>query len=362
VNTLVRKHGGRTRGRGRAAAGVAIHPADGLVEIDDEIEEDDLHNILDGIHSAMPSDEISSPHQDEDEEEEEEDEEERPVRRVREVRNRAEDFADEWMRLGGKAPLLSPSRELVLAHRVEHGDEAAKEELINANVRLVASVARKYMGRGLPLEDLMQEGLIGLMRAIDKYNYRKGYRFSTYATHWIRQAITRALANQGRSIRLPAHVVDAIGRVTRVREELFHKLGRMPTRIELAEGAGVTEKKLLHLLKSAAQPVSLEAPVGAEGEARLGDFVPAGEESAPAERAFKYLVKEELEHALNTLNPREKEVLVLRFGLYDEEPHTLEETGRRLHITRERARQIEAKAMEKLRRPHTVGRLAASMN
>lgn len=362
MTTLVKKHGGRPRGRGKSAAtAVGIHPPDLLNEFE-ETAGDDLESLLDGIHEALPHDEVvvADPH-DEDEEEEEDDEE-KPVRRVREVRNRAEDFADEWMRLGGKAPLLTAARELTLAHRVEHGDETAKEELINANVRLVASVARKYMGRGLPLEDLMQEGIIGLMRAIEKYNYRKGYRFSTYATHWIRQAITRALANQGRSIRLPAHVVDAIGRVTRVREELFHKLGRMPTRIELAEGAGVTEKKLLHLLKSAATPVSLEAPVGAEGEARLGDFVQAGEESSPSERAFTYLVKEELEHALNTLNPREKEVLVLRFGLYDEEPHTLEETGRRLHITRERARQIESKAMEKLRRPHTVGRLASSMS
>ena len=155
--------------------------------------------------------------------------------------------------------------------------------------------------------------------------------------------------------------MDAIGRVTRIREELFHKHGRMPTKMELAEAAGITEKKLIHLLRSAAQPVSLEAPVGAEGEARLGDFVPAGEESAPSTRAFKYLVKEELEHALNTLNPREKEVLILRFGLYDEEPHTLEETGKCLHITRERARQIESKAMEKLRKPHTVGRLATAL-
>lgn len=271
------------------------------------------------------------------------------------------DIPDIWMMKGGKAPLLSPAQEIVLAKRVERGDRQAREELLNANVRLVASVARRYLGRGLPLEDLMQEGMIGLIRAIEKYNYRKGYRFSTYATHWIRQAVSRALANQGRSIRLPAHVVDAIGRVGRVKDELFHKFGRLPTRLEVAEAAGMTEKKLSQLLKNAAHPVSLEAPIGPEGESRLGDFLQADDESSPTGRAFRHLVHEELEHALNTLAPREKEVICLRYGLGDEDPHTLEETGRRLHITRERARQIEGKAMEKLRHVHVVGRLRESV-
>ncbi len=263
------------------------------------------------------------------------------------------DLADVWTMKSGKTPLLTPAQEIVLAKRVEHGDSKAKEELLNANVRLVASVARRYLGRGLPLEDLMQEGMIGLMRAIEKYNYRKGYRFSTYATHWIRQAVSRALANQGRSIRLPAHVVDAISRVARVRDELFQKLGRLPTRVEVAEAANMPEKKLVHLLRSAAHPVSLEAPIGESGESRLGDFIPAGAESSPVDRIFQTLVHEELERALNAhLTPREKDVLSLRYGLGDEDPHTLEETGRCLHITRERARQIESKALEKLRHVH----------
>lgn len=270
--------------------------------------------------------------------------------------------ADMWTLRSGKAPLLTASQELVLAKRIEHGDHHAKEELLERNIRLVASVARRYLGRGLPLEDLMQEGIIGLMRAIEKYNYRKGYRFSTYATHWIRQAVSRSLANQGRSIRLPAHVVDSIGRIVRVREELFQRLGRPPTRLEVAEAAGITEKKLLLLLRSAAQPVSLDAPVGPEGDARLGDFIQADEDSSPSDRAFRYLVHDELEHALKSLTPREREVIMLRYGLFGLEPHTLEETGRQLHITRERSRQIEAKAMEKLKRHHTSGRLAEALS
>lgn len=277
-------------------------------------------------------------------------------RSARETRG-PDDIPDLWMLKSGKTPLLTAAREITLAKRVEQGDRAAAEELVNANVRLVAAVARRYVGRGLPLEDLIQEGLIGLMRAVEKYNYRKGYRFSTYATHWIRQAISRALANQGRSIRLPAHVVDTLSRVSRIREDLFHRLGRPPTRAELAEAAGLTEKKLMQLFRSAAQPLSLETPVGPEGAGRLGDFLPAGEESSPSDRAFRYMVHEELERALNTLTPREKEVIILRYGLGGDEPQTLEETGRRLRITRERARQIEVKAMEKLRRPHTAQRL-----
>src|SRR5258708_26719136 len=228
------------------------------------------------------------------------------------------------MMKGGKSPLLTPAQEIVLAKRVERGDHKAREEWLNANVRLVASVARRYMGRGLPLEDLMQEGIIGLLRAIEKYNYRKGYRFSTYATHWIRQAVSRSLANQGRSIRLPAHVVDSIGRIVRVRQELFQRLGRPPTRLEVADAAGITEKKLLLLLRSAAQPVSLDSPVGPEGDARLGDFIPADEESSPSDRVFRYLVHDELEHALKSLTPREREVIMLPYGLFGLDPHTFE--------------------------------------
>jgi len=267
------------------------------------------------------------------------------------------DFPDIWTMRGGKAPLLSATQEIALAQRVERGDQHAREELLEANIRLVASVARRYQNRGLPLEDLMQEGIIGLIRAIEKYNYRKGYRFSTYATHWIRQAVSRALANQGRSIRLPAHVVDSLVRIGRIREELLHKSGRTPTRSELAEAAGLTEKKLIQLLRNAAQPVSLESPVGAEGDSSIGDFMTASPEHSPAETAMRGLVSETLECALNTLTPREKEVITLRFGLANEDPHTLEQAGKRMSITRERARQIEFKAMEKLRHASVSGQL-----
>jgi RNA polymerase primary sigma factor len=276
--------------------------------------------------------------------------------------NDPHDIPDPWVISTGKTPLLTPNQEIRLARRVEQGDARAREELVNANVRLVASVARRFLGRGLPLEDLMQEGMIGLIRAVEKYNYRKGYRFSTYATHWIRQAISRALANQARSIRLPAHVVDAISRIARIRAELYQSLNRPPTRQELAEAVGMTEKRLIQILRSAAQPLSLQSPVGEEGESQLGDFLRAGEESSPSDHVFRYLVREELERALNTLTPREKDVLILRYGLNEEDPHTLEETGRRLRITRERVRQIEAKALMKLRHSQTAGRLKEAVS
>jgi RNA polymerase primary sigma factor len=356
--------------RGRAAArAAALDPLDETREVDSDYLETLLHDYGEeaatvrppvAVHEegeyavhAVHADHVDD-HVDSDDHAEEDS---RRKERADEEHGYHGDIPDMWMMRGGKAPLLTSAQEIILAKRVERGDQKAREELLDANVRLVASVARRYLGRGLTLEDLMQEGMIGLIRAIEKYNYRKGYRFSTYATHWIRQAVSRALANQGRSIRLPAHVVDAIGRIARVREELFQKLGRLPTRPEVAEAAGITEKKLIQLLKNAAHPVSLESPVGEEGESRLGDFIPATDDTSPTNRVFKHLVIEELERALNTLTPREKEVVVLRFGLGEEDPHTLEETGRQLHITRERARQIEAKALEKLRHAHVASRL-----
>lgn len=280
----------------------------------------------------------------------------------RPVRRRREEPVDIWMLTSGKAPLLSHQQEEQLAFRIEQGDRAAREELLNANVRLVASIARRYQNRGLPLDDLMQEGLIGLLRAIEKYNYRKGYRFSTYATHWIRQAVTRAIANQSRCIRLPAHVVDAIGRITRVREDLVNRLGRVPTRLEVAREAGITEKKLALLIRSIPQPVSLDAVVGDDGDTSLGDFLPASEETSPTERLLRYLAREEIARALDVLTDREREVIVLRFGLDSSEPRTLEETGRELRITRERARQIEAKALEKLRHACAAGHILETVN
>jgi len=286
---------------------------------------------------------------------------ERGVARRHRVPDRSAEMLDFWAVKAGKTSLLTSAQEVRLAKRIEQGDSAAREHMVNANVRLVASVARRYMGRGLPLEDLMQEGTIGLLRAVEKYNYRRGYRFSTYATHWIRQAISRGLANQGRSIRLPAHVIDAISRLHRVREQLREDLGRAPTREELAVAAGVTEKKLMQLIRCAAQPVSLEAPITEDGELRVGDLLPAGEESSPAERAFHYRVREEVDIALSALTVRERDVITLRYGLGDDDPLTLEETGRRLSITRERARQIEGKALEKLRHSSVGERLSEAI-
>jgi RNA polymerase primary sigma factor len=360
-----------TRGRARShTTRKAVDPLDEGRELDVSYLEGLLHDLgeTDEPVSAVSATPLLVVHEEEDHDEHHDD----PEHEAEEAHDDHEahssyggmhgELQDIWMMKGGKAPLLTPAQEIVLAKRVERGDHKAREELLNANVRLVASVARRYLGRGLPLEDLMQEGMIGLIRAIEKYNYRKGYRFSTYATHWIRQAVSRSLANQGRSIRLPAHVVDAIGRVARVKDDLFQKLGRLPTRAEVAEAAGLPEKKLIQLLKNAVHPVSLDSPIGAEGESRLGDFIPAGDESSPSDRVFRYLVHEELEHALNTLAPREKEVISLRYGLGDEDPHTLEETGRRLHITRERARQIEGKALEKLRHVHVSARLREAVS
>ncbi len=257
----------------------------------------------------------------------------------------------------GKGALLSPCQEMILAKRVERGDRTAKDALVNANMRLVTSIAQRYQGRGLPMEDLMQEGAIGLMHAVDKFNWRKGFRFSTYATHWIRQSIMRAIANSGRNIRLPAYVVDTIGRVARIRGELENSLGRHPSRAELAQAAEMSEEQLSQLLQSMVEPVSLDTPMGTEGERSLAEFVPAEESQGPFARVFRHAVRDEVGRALKSLTPREQDVLRLRFGLEGREPHTLEEVGKALHITRERARQLESQALEKLRGNRAGARL-----
>lgn len=262
---------------------------------------------------------------------------------------------------GGKTALLTPCQEIVLARRIEKGDHAAKDMLINSNLRLVTSIAQRYQGRGLPMEDLMQEGIIGLIRAADKYNWRRGFRFSTYATHWIRQTIMRAIANSGRSIRLPAYIVDTIGRLARIRGELENTLGRRPTRAELAKAAGMSERQLTDLLQSMVEPISLETPLGESDERRLAEIIPAEENQSPAARVFRRAINEELGRAIKTLTPREQEVLRLRFGLEGSEPHTLEEVGRALHITRERARQLEMQSLEKLRGSHAGERLRQTL-
>ncbi|HSV72229.1 MAG TPA: sigma-70 family RNA polymerase sigma factor [Chthonomonadales bacterium] len=265
-------------------------------------------------------------------------------------RRRLDDYTmPEWARGGSRTALLTHDEEIGLAKRVEQGDASAREHLVTANVRLVASVARRYAGRGLTMDDLMQEGTIGLLRAIDKFNYRKGYRFSTYATHWIRQAISRGLANQARAIRLPAHVIDAIGRVQRAASTLRSRLGREPTMPEVAKECDLPERRVAALLRHAVQTVSLEAAITDAGDLRLGEILHADRDTGPAERALQTAVRDGIDHALLELAPRERAVIELRFGLTGREPMTLAETGRVLHITRERARQIEAKALTKLR-------------
>jgi RNA polymerase primary sigma factor len=271
------------------------------------------------------------------------------------------DISSSMLQPAGKTALLTPCQEIILARRIEAGDRVAKESLINSNIRLVASVAQKYQGRGLPMEDLIQEGIIGLIRASDKFNWRRGYRFSTYATHWIKQTILRAIANSGRSIRLPAYVVDTIGRVARVRGELESTLGRQPSRGELAHAACMTEDQLTDLLQSIVDPVSLDAPIGEEGDRRLSEILPSEEHQSPSARVFRHAIHQELSRALKSLTPREQDVLTLRFGLNGSEPHTFESVGKALHITRERARQLELQALEKLRGNHAGAMLKETL-
>ena len=262
---------------------------------------------------------------------------------------------------GGRTVLLTPCQEIILARRIEKGDNRAKETLIESNLRLVTSIAQRYQGRGLAMEDLMQEGVIGLIRAADKFNWRRGFRFSTYATHWIRQTISRAIANSGRSIRLPAYIVDTISRLTRVRSELEASLHRTPSRAELAQAAGMSETQLTDLLQRIAEPASLDAPLSADGDRQLAEIIPSDEAQGPSARVFKRAVQQEISRALKSLSPREQQVLELRFGLNGFEPHTLEAVGKALHITRERARQLETQSLEKLRGNNAGERLKQTL-
>ncbi|HBT49957.1 MAG: RNA polymerase sigma factor [Caldanaerobacter subterraneus] len=251
----------------------------------------------------------------------------------------------------GKIPLLTPEEEIELAKRIEQGDEEAKKRLIEANLRLVVSIAKRYVGRGMLFLDLIQEGNLGLLKAVEKFDYRKGYKFSTYATWWIRQAITRAIADQARTIRIPVHMVETINKLIRVQRQLLQELGREPTPEELAKEMGMPEEKVREILKIAQEPVSLETPIGEEEDSHLGDFIPDEDAPAPAEAAAYTMLKEQLMDVLDTLTPREEKVLRLRFGLDDGRARTLEEVGKEFNVTRERIRQIEAKALRKLRHP-----------
>jgi RNA polymerase primary sigma factor len=262
----------------------------------------------------------------------------------------------QYLRDIGKVPLLNAAQEIELAQKAEKADESAKHRLISANLRLVVSIAKKYVGRGMSLLDLIEEGNIGLMRAVEKYDWRRGYKFSTYATWWIRQAITRAIADQARTIRIPVHMVETINRFNRTQRRLMQELGREPTPEEVAEVLGIDPSKAREIVKVSQEPTSLATPVGDEDDSQLGDFI-ADEGLKPDEQATRELLKDQLEEVLDTLSPREKRVLQLRFGLEDGKQRTLEEVGREFGVTRERIRQIEAKAVRKLKHPTRAKKL-----
>ena len=251
----------------------------------------------------------------------------------------------------GKVPLLTAEEEIEIAKQLEAGDESAKQKLAEANLRLVVSIAKRYVGRGMLFLDLIQEGNLGLIKAVEKFDYRKGFKFSTYATWWIRQAITRAIADQARTIRIPVHMVETINKLIRISRQLLQEYGREPTPEEIAREMGISEAKVREIIKIAQEPVSLETPIGEEEDSHLGDFIPDEDAPAPAEAASFALMKEQLMDVLDTLTPREEKVLRLRFGLDDGHQRTLEEVGKEFNVTRERIRQIEAKALRKLRHP-----------
>jgi RNA polymerase primary sigma factor len=257
----------------------------------------------------------------------------------------------------GRVPLLSADDEIDLAKRIENGDEEAKRRLAEANLRLVVSIAKRYVGRGMLFLDLIQEGNMGLIKAVEKFDYNKGYKFSTYATWWIRQAITRAIADQARTIRIPVHMVETINKLIRVSRQLLQELGREPSPEEIAEKMELTPDKVREILKIAQEPVSLETPIGEEDDSHLGDFIEDQDALAPSDAAAYELLKEQLEDVLDTLTDREENVLRLRFGLDDGRTRTLEEVGKVFGVTRERIRQIEAKALRKLRHPSRSKRL-----
>ena len=257
----------------------------------------------------------------------------------------------------GNVPLLSTEEEIELAKRVEEGDEAAKKKLTEANLRLVVSIAKKYVGRGMPFLDLIQEGNMGLMKAVDKFDYSKGYKFSTYATWWIRQAITRGIADTGRTIRVPVHMVETINKTLRMTRTLLQELGREPTPEEVADRLNVPVSRVREVLKISRDPVSLDTPIGEEDDSHLGDFIEDDSALSPADSAAFSMLREELNTALESLTDRERQVVELRFGLRDGRARTLEEVGREFNVTRERIRQIEAKALRKLRHPSRSKRL-----
>ena len=266
-------------------------------------------------------------------------------------RGSAEDPVRMYLKEIGRIPLLSSEEEIELAKRMEMGDEEAKKKLSEANLRLTVSIAKRYSGRGMQFLDLRQEGNLGLIKAVEKFDYRKGYKFSTYATWWIRQSITRAIADQARTIRIPVHMVETMNRVNRTSRRLLQEYGREPTPEEIAVTMNLPVERILEVSKISQEPVSLETPIGEEEDSHLGDFIQDEHVPVPSEEAAHTLLREQLEEVMDTLSDREQKVLALRFGLEDGKPHTLEEVGRDFQVTRERIRQIEAKALRKLRHP-----------
>ena len=262
-----------------------------------------------------------------------------------------------YLREIGRVPLLSPEEEIDLAIRIMDGDTAAKKRLSEANLRLVVSIAKRYLGRGMQFLDLIQEGNLGLIKAVEKFDYTKGFKFSTYATWWIRQAITRAIADQARTIRIPVHMVETINKVKRARSQLLHETGHEPSPEDIAEALDMQEDKVRVILRVAQDPVSLETPIGEEEDSHLGDFIPDEEAMAPDDAVSNIMLKKQIEEVLSTLTPRETKVIQLRYGLLDGRTRTLEEVGSEFGVTRERIRQIEAKAIRKLRHPNRSNKL-----
>ena len=275
----------------------------------------------------------------------------RQLKITKSITNRESASLDKYLQEIGREELVSPEEEVELAQRIRKGDQRALEKLTRANLRFVVSVAKQYQNQGLSLPDLINEGNLGLIKAVEKFDYTKGYKFSTYATWWIRQAITRSIADQARTIRIPVHMVETITKVKKVSSQLLHENGHEPTPQEIADRLGITVDRVREILRISQDPVSLETPIGEEEDSHLGDFIPDEDAPAPAEAASRTLLKEQLSEILGTLTPREEKVLRLRFGLEDGRPRTLEEVGKEFDVTRERIRQIEAKALRKLRHP-----------
>ena len=313
---------------------------------------DSLDKLYESLEdSGIPLPELSGSEMSEIENEVEQFGNSENMQRILEQEGLVDDPVRLYLKEIGRVPLLTSDREHELAERMAEGDIEAKKALVEANLRLVVSIAKRYVGRGMFFLDLIQEGNLGLMKAVDKFDYTKGYKFSTYATWWIRQAITRAIADQARTIRIPVHMVETIHKVSRYSRQLLQEYGREATAEEIGEKMGMSAEKVREIMKIAQDPVSLETPIGEEEDSHLGDFIPDEDTPAPSDAAASTILREVIEKELNTLTPREAHVIKLRFGLYDGRTRTLEEVGKEFDITRERIRQIEAKALRKLRHP-----------